>query len=198
MFREGKTEMAHSVAEEIVRGSVAAGRGAVLSASEIRALLRTEPPLLEHYIDLETQLQPNGFDLTLEQVARLVGAGRIDFSNAERMLAEAVPLQFENEWLFLEPGAYKVRFHELIHLPRDIIALGAPRTSLLRSGVTVETGFWDAGFEGISEALLVVFNTAGCNLKRKARLLQLVFLKLSEPASSGYRGVYAAEQRGKA
>lgn len=189
MFREGKTGTAHSVA---------ASRGAVLSASEIRALVRTDPPLLERFIELETQLQPNGFDLTLEQVARFVGAGRMDFSNAERRLAETVPLQFEGEWLFLEPGAYKVQFHELLHLPRDIIALGAPRTSLLRSGVTVETGFWDAGFEGISEALLVVFNTAGFYLKREARLMQLVFLKLSEPASSGYRGVYAAEQRGTA
>jgi dUTP pyrophosphatase len=196
LFREEKTGMAHSVAEELVRES-AAGRGAVLSASQIRALLRTEPPLLEQFLDLDTQLQPNGFDLTLAQVERFVGAGRVDFSNAERRLSETVALEFEGDWLFLDPGAYKVRFHEVIHLPRDIIALGAPRTSLLRSGVTVETGFWDAGYEGISESLLVVFNEAGFKVKRKGRLIQLVFLKLSEPASGGYRGVYASEQRGR-
>lgn len=180
------------------RGIVAGSRGAVLSASQIRALLCTDPPLLEQFTDLETQLQPNGFDLTLAQVERFVGAGRVDFSNAERMLAETVVLEFEGEWLFLKPGAYKVRFHELIHLPRDIIALGAPRTSLLRSGVTLETGFWDAGYEGISESLLIVCNEAGFSVKRKGRLLQLVFLKLAEPASSGYRGIYAAEQQGRA
>ena len=88
LFREERTETALDVAKEIVRGSVAAGRGAVLSASQIRALLRTDPPLLEQFIDLDTQLQPNGFDLTLAQVERFVGAGRVDFSNAERRLSE--------------------------------------------------------------------------------------------------------------
>jgi len=88
LFREERTETALDVAEEIVRGRVAASRGAVLSASEIRALLCTDPPLLEQFIDLGTQLQPNGFDLTLAQVERFVGAGRVDFSNAERKLSE--------------------------------------------------------------------------------------------------------------
>ena len=88
MFREERTETALNVAKESERGSAAAGQGAVLSASQIRALLCTEPPLLEQFIDLDTQLQPNGFDLTLAQVERFVGAGRVDFSNAERKLSE--------------------------------------------------------------------------------------------------------------
>ena len=38
----------------------------VLSRKDIRRLIQQKPSLVEGYIDLEQQLQPNGFDITLE------------------------------------------------------------------------------------------------------------------------------------
>jgi dUTP pyrophosphatase len=38
------------------------------------------------------------------------------------------------------------------------MAIGVPRTSLIRCGVTTETGIWNAGYEGRSESLMVVLS----------------------------------------
>lgn len=169
--------------------------GSVLSKSQIRALVRIKPPLIEEMIDINTQLQPNGVDLTVKRIEKIVGAGCIDFSNKERKLSETVELDFDGDWLFLPTGPYKVLFNEVIHLPKDTMAIGAPRTSLIRCGVTVETGFWDAGYEGRSESLLVVFNEKGFYVKKNARILQLVFIRLSKKIAGGsrYMGIYQSE-----
>ena len=53
--------------------------GVILSKSEILRLIQQQPPLLEDYIDLEQQVQPNGVDLTLRSVALLGSAGKIAF-----------------------------------------------------------------------------------------------------------------------
>jgi dUTP pyrophosphatase len=171
--------------------------GSVLSKSQIRALLRNKPPLVEKLIDLNTQLQPNGIDLTVMQIEKIVSPGCVDFSNKDRKLSETEKLAFDGDQVFLPPGPYKVLFNEIVHLPKDIMAIGAPRTSLIRCGVTVETGFWDAGYEGRSESLLVVVNEKGFYVKRNARILQLAFIKLAKVASSGYGGIYQSENIGQ-
>ncbi|NQE45602.1 Deoxyuridine 5'-triphosphate nucleotidohydrolase [ANME-1 cluster archaeon GoMg2] len=174
-------------------------QGSVLSKSQIRTLLRNKPPLIEKMIDASMQLQQNGVDLTLKTVEKIAGAGCIDFSNKDRKLSDVVKLDFDDDWLFLAPGPYKIIFNEIVHLPKDIMAIGAPRTSLIRCGVTVETGIWDAGYEGRSESLLVVLNEAGIRIKKNARVLQLVFIKLSKKIAAGeaYGGIYQSENIGQ-
>jgi dUTP pyrophosphatase len=167
--------------------------GSVLTSEHIRALLQVKPPLVENLIAADTQMQPNGVDLTVRRIEKLTSAGCVDFSNAERTLSETEPLGFVDDQVFLQPGAYKVMYNEIFHLPKDVMAFGAPRTSLIRCGVTLATGFWDAGYEGRSESLLVVQNEQGFIVKRNARLLQLVFLKLAAAPDSGYRGIYQLE-----
>jgi deoxycytidine triphosphate deaminase len=51
--------------------------GSVLSKGQIRALLRNKPPLIEKLIDLNTQLQPNGIDLTVMQIEKIVSSGAL-------------------------------------------------------------------------------------------------------------------------
>lgn len=161
----------------------------VLGTEEIRK--RIEKGLISDYIDLETQLQPNGFDCTLRSVKKLKSAGKIDFNNAERVIPEGEKLEFE-DWIYLGPGAYKVILNEVIRLSDDLIAIAKPRSSLLRCGVSVETAVWDAGYEGRSEVLLIVHNPHGIWLKKNARVLQLIFLKLCSKTRS-YSGVYRFE-----
>ncbi|MEW6329384.1 MAG: deoxyuridine 5'-triphosphate nucleotidohydrolase, partial [Candidatus Micrarchaeota archaeon] len=52
---------------------------------------------------------------------------------------------------------------------------------------------WDPGYEGRSESLLVVENARGIKLKRNARLVQLVFVKLAGEAREVYSGKYKNE-----
>ncbi len=173
--------------------------GSVISKTQIRALLKNKPPLIEKMVDVNTQLQPNGVDLTVKAVEKIAGAGCIDFSNRDRKLSDTVKQDFDADWVYLSQGQYKIIFNEIVHLPKDMMAIGAPRTSLIRCGVTVETGIWDAGYEGRSESLLVVLNEAGVRIKKNARVLQLVFIRLSNKIAEGeaYGGIYQSENIGE-
>ncbi|MGB2814832.1 MAG: deoxyuridine 5'-triphosphate nucleotidohydrolase [Dehalococcoidales bacterium] len=165
----------------------------VLSRAEIRRLLAGKPPLVEDLIDLEQQLQPNGIDLTLRDIALLQSAGVIAVDNSQRQISELAPLVFDGlGYIDLMPGIYLVTFNEVVHLPENVTALAAPRSSLLRCGVTIETAVWDAGYSGRSQSLLVVYNSQGIRLQRNARIVQLIFFKLTQK-TRGYRGKYQGE-----
>ncbi|MHC1569496.1 MAG: deoxyuridine 5'-triphosphate nucleotidohydrolase [Candidatus Syntropharchaeales archaeon] len=154
--------------------------------------------LVDGMIDPDLQIQPNGVDLTLMTVERIVDAGAVDFDNSNRKISSSVKLSFdESGWIELKQGVYKIIFNEWVEIPLDCMAIAFPRSSLLRCGVTIETAVWDSGYSGRSEALLLVMNPAGFRVKRGARLLQMVFLKLTERLDwdSGYRGVYQFENK---
>lgn len=168
--------------------------GNPLNREEIIRLLGDNPPLIEGYVALESQLQPNGFDLSLREVARFGTQGQLGASNTDRVLPETEPLPFDSKgWLELPQGAYLVTFNEIVNLPPDLMALGRPRSSLLRSGVALHTAVWDAGYRGRSQSLLTIHHPNGFRLQRNARLAQLVFFRLATPPTEGYRGRYQGE-----
>ena len=166
---------------------------AVLSGQDIQRLLNQDPPLVEGWIDLEAQLQANGFDLTLREVALPQSAGKIAVANSQRAVSELAPLMFDGlDSIELVPGTYIITYNEIVHLPKNIMALATPRSSLLRCGVTVGTAVWDAGYSGRSQSLLVVYNPRGFCVQRNASIIQLVFFELTGE-TEGYRGVYQGE-----
>lgn len=174
--------------------AVPQGTGGALGREAILARLAGETPLISRYLSLEDQLQPNGFDLSVAQVSELTGPGALGRTNAERVVPDARPLAFDADgWLDLTPGMYQVLFNEIVALPKDLMALGRPRSSLCRCGATLGTAVWDAGYTGRSTSLLVVTNPAGLRLARDARVLQLVFFTLDMPTAEGYSGVYQGE-----
>jgi dUTP pyrophosphatase len=165
----------------------------ILSKRDIWALIQQKPPLIEDFLKLEDQLQPNGFDLTLREVASIESQGKIGISNDLRVLSDLNPLIFEGEeFLSLAQGSYIITYNEIIHLPKKIMALGAPRSSLLRCGVTIHMAVWDAGYSGRSRSLLTVYNPQGFQIQKNARLAQLVFVELADE-TEGYSGVYQRE-----
>ena len=165
----------------------------VLSRQEIKRLIKQKPPLLEGYVDLEEQVQPNGVDLTLREVALLQSSGRITVQSDQRLVSDLSPLVFDGlGFIDLVPGAYIITYNEVVHLPKNIMALGRPRSSLLRCGVTVGTAAWDAGYKGRSQSLLVVYNPLGFRLQKNARVIQLIFMRLSQK-TEGYKGAYQSE-----
>jgi dUTP pyrophosphatase len=165
----------------------------ILSKKDILDLIRQKPALVEDYIKLEDQLQPNGFDLTLREVAGIQSEGKIGITNAERILSDLNPLAFQGEeFLFLAPGSYVITYNEIVHLPKKVMALGAPRSSLLRCGVTVHMAVWDAGYSGRSQSLLTVYNPWGFQIQKNSRLAQLVFMELADETEA-YNGAYQGE-----
>ena len=166
---------------------------AILSKQDLQRLLRQEPPLIENSINLEEQVQPNGIDLTLRELFMLQSSGKITVENKQRLISDTTPLVFDGlNFIDLMPGAYIITYNEIVHLPKNIMALATPRSSLLRCGVTINTAVWDAGYSGRSQSLMVVYNPQGFCLQRNARILQLVFFQLTQE-TEGYRGVYQGE-----
>ncbi len=166
---------------------------AVLSKEDIHRLLNQETPLIECWIDLEEQVQTNGFDLTLREVALLQSPGRIAVADHQRLVSDLAPLVFDGlGFIDLMPGAYSITYNEIVHLPKNIMALATPRSSLLRCGVTINTAVWDAGYSGRSQSLMVVYNPQGFRLQRNARIIQLVFFRLPGE-TEGYQGAYQGE-----
>lgn len=170
-----------------------------LNRAAIAGLIAGDPPLLEECPDINEQLQPNGFDVSLRSVSAFDAdsmPGSIGASNADRALPESADVSFDSDgWLHLKPGPYLITFNEIVNLPRHIMALARPRSSLLRSGVAIHTAVWDAGYSGRSQALLTVHHPAGFRIRRDARVAQLVFFPLDADDPQGYAGRYQNENR---
>jgi dUTP pyrophosphatase len=168
----------------------------ILTRDDILALIQGNPPLVDCYLDLEAQLQTNGFDLSLRTISHLTSTGKLALDNRQRVISEQKRIEFgDHGVIHLTPGAYSITYNEIVHLPRDVMALGLSRSSLLRCGASLHTAVWDAGYSGRSESLLVVHNPLGLDLEQNARVLQLVFSRLTGK-SNGYQGKYQGENIG--
>lgn len=166
----------------------------MLNKLQIEKLIK-EKELIAGFINLDKQLTPNGFDLTVAKVFEFNSGGALDFSNSERVLPETDEIVAKKinpdekyGWWHLKKGVYKVRTNETVKLPNDLIALAFSRTSLLRMGGFTQHGVWDAGFCGKGEFVLTVENPHGIKLKENARVAQLVFFNVEE--TEKYKGIY--------
>lgn len=169
-----------------------AASAGVLTGEEIRRLLAADPPLVADLREgPEGQVQPNGIDLTVADVARLLTPGRL--GRQERQLPALEEVQPDADGYYhLPQGVYRVCYNEAVALPADVMAIGRPRSTLLRCGVTIGTAVWDAGYHGRSESLLTVHHPAGFTLQRHSRVMQLVFFRLTG-VTRPYHGAYQGE-----
>ena len=166
----------------------------LLDRDSISALILGDSHLITDFTNLEEQLQPNGIDLTLMEVRGLTSSGYIGKDPQQRLLSDSKIIAFDKHgWLRLCQGSYLITFNEICNLPLDLMALGKPRSSLLRSGVSIDTAVWDAGYKGRSQSLLTVFNPNGFEIQQNARLLQLIFVRLETLTSIGYQGRFLNE-----
>ena len=150
--------------------------------------------LVESMIDPTIQTQMCGIELTLQSIEVFLSSGSLAFENSERKLPVTKEIGFDdNGWTKLEAGSYLVTFNEIVNIPRNVAAIARARSSLLRCGATLETALWDPGYRGRSQSLLVVYNPHGLRLKKNARLMQLVFLRLEKDAEKLYEGKYQGE-----
>lgn len=142
--------------------------------------------------DAKHQLQPASVDLTLDKVYRFKGKGAIDFDNSERVISEVEEISFNDDWVDLPKGAFKVQYAEEVRMPEDLAAIAFTRSSLARCGCDIYNGWWDPGYRGKGEGLLIVHNPEGVRLRKGAKIVQLVFVPLN---ASGhlYDGVHRGE-----
>jgi len=142
-----------------------------------------------------SQVQPAGIDMTVKEIHELTSDGEIDYDNSKRRISSSRKLEFVDGRVLLKPGCYKIIYNEYVEIPLDCAAFGYPRSSLLRCGADVRCAVWDPGYHGRSESLLVVHNPHGIVLHEKAKVMQLVFVRLEAAAAKGYEGQYRGENR---
>lgn len=165
----------------------------MLNSKAIRQLIETQQ-LITGYVDLEKQLQPAGFDISLKEVHAYWGGGAVDFDNKERKLAPTRQLEADaSGWYTLPQGCYMIVYNEAVKMPLNVVALARARSTILRNAAAIETAVWDPGYQGRSSSLLVVHNPSGIKLKQNARVAQLVFYSTDE-VEKGYSGVYQNER----
>jgi deoxycytidine triphosphate deaminase len=136
----------------------------------------------------ETQVQPNGVDLTLDAVFEQTATGRIGRDGKE--IGARRELTPDGDDVFaLAPGGYVVRYAETIGIPEEHVGFLYPRSSLLRNSCMLNTAVWDAGYEGKGEGLLEVHYDV--ELERGARVAQLVLAEADHEDT--YDGSYQGE-----
>lgn len=135
-------------------------------------------------------VQPNGVDLTVEKVFEQQSPGHIGRdgkSVGER--TEVEPHDAGPPTYRLSPGAYVVRYGEVLRVPEEHVGFVLPRSTLLRNSCTLNTAVWDAGYEGRGEGLLQVHHEI--EIEQGARIGQFV---LSDADHEGtYDGSYQGE-----
>lgn len=141
--------------------------------------------------DPQSQVQPAGVDLTLDEVERFRGR----FQLRKKVLGQAstVKVKSSRGLYRLYKGAYKITFAETIEIPPQAVGLVFPRSSLLRSGLTVHTALWDPGYRGKGSVLLLVSNAHGAVIEKGARVAQLMIFSLSNIPEETYHGRYQDE-----
>lgn len=134
-----------------------------------------------------TSIQPNGVDLTLEEIYTFQTLGFLAKNSREIPEYRKIPGTVFN----LRPGAYVIRYKEWIKIPLNAIGIVLPRSSLLRMGATIYSALWDSGYEGRGVGLLSVFNPHGIKIEKGARIAQIFFI--SARSSGEYKGIWKGE-----
>ena len=136
----------------------------------------------------------SGLALTLGSVCSPVEEGLLGIDDRRIPQCEELQPVERNGRLYYElpPGAYIIRYNEVVEVPLGFIALALPRSSLLRMGATLYTAVWDPGYKGRGVGLLSVFNPKGVILEKGVQVAQLVFIMLGG-SGRGYSGVYQGE-----
>jgi dUTP pyrophosphatase len=171
-----------------------------IGSKEIRRLIEEEN-LVSDYINLDEQLQPDGFDLTVNKLEIFCSEAVIlpDRKTLPKtQVLEPISLLFPtiNDYISfdvwqLSQGVYQLYFNETIKLPKSVSSIHIQRSTLMRSATDTAIGTWDMGYNGKGCTLLDVKNPHGLWLGRNTRVVKMQFVPVTEGFM--YDGSYQKE-----
>ncbi len=119
---------------------------AVIGYEDILKLVKQNPSLIEN-VD-ERNVQPSGVDLRVKCVYRLRDGGFLGTEGRKTPDVENVSDR-PGDKVRLEPNEFVlVETVEKVNMPKDVMAIILPRSSLFRCGVSLHTAVVDPGFQG--------------------------------------------------
>jgi dUTP pyrophosphatase len=154
-----------------------------------------EEGLVKDYINLDDQLQPASFDLTLKKVEKAVNEGYV-FVNGKELptMKEVQPIKFAGKDCYkLKPGSYIGYINEEVNIPKDLCAMHIQRSTLARCEC-YSKGWWDPGYNGRGTCYLDVRNEHGILIEKNAKVVQMTFALVTD--AHLYKGQYQKENIG--
>lgn len=151
--------------------------------------------MIRNYVSINTQIQPNGFDLTVAEIMMFTDEweARIDFTNEDRRISSTIPILLAGGEYHLEQGIYLFRANEVFKTPDKIVGWGMPRSTLSRCGIVLNSAVLDAGYSG--HLVFVMYIPQAITFSKNARFVQMIFFKLNEAPNQLYDGVYKEKKR---
>ena len=141
---------------------------AVLSDSDIVSMIRDQTLKIEGFV--ESNLTPNGYDVTIDEV--WVPA-------TDERTKEGAALIPPKEW-------FVIGTREFLEMPSDIVGGIWIRTTWVRKGILSSFGRIDAGFHGNLTFSAYNASTKPVELPIGERFAQVVFEELRSAAAMGY------------
>jgi dUTP pyrophosphatase len=164
----------------------------ILPKAEIKKLIQ-EQNMITDYLSLDEQLQPNGFDLTLDEIYDFKLCGMIGKNEKYLPFGEPIePDELTNYHDLAGTYSYLFSINETVKLPLNVCAMTIQRSSIMRCGATTNIGFWDSGYNGKGYSLLNVMNQHGLRIQKGSRIMQMIFMTNTEE-TEGYHGQYQFE-----
>ena len=149
-----------------------------------------EMGLVKDY-ESDSQFQPNGVDLRLDKIYYFVENNGFLYKDSRRLSDKRLlkpSILYGKNVFILKKGVYTFTTMETIYIPPGVCTFIKPRSTLIRSGVSIESGLGDSGWTGKWSGLLVV-HIENYKFEHHVPIAQLVFLK-GDVSNKLYNGIY--------
>ncbi|MBX7076091.1 MAG: deoxyuridine 5'-triphosphate nucleotidohydrolase [Methanobacteriaceae archaeon] len=144
-----------------------------------------EEELIKLFPDFADLVQPSGIDLALDEI--LIQKSEASLINNEKNIPEVEPLK--GPIYTLKPNtAYLATINKKIKIPKGYTMLYLPRSTLLRSFISVQTAVGDPGFYGTLTFLIINHGNHDYKIKQGERIAQAVVFPVK--GSGEYNGTY--------
>lgn len=134
-----------------------------------------------------------GYDLSVREIKRLRGTGKIWKSNTS--LPEYITEPSDDHGWHLNAGYYEVTFWEGCKIPNNYVGLIRQRSSMLRSGALLHSSVFDPNFETeFMGSFIAVF--CPIFIEKDARIAQIYFHQCEPvPEDMLYNGQFQGDRQ---
>ncbi|MGC9517048.1 MAG: dCTP deaminase [Methanomicrobiales archaeon] len=144
-----------------------------------------EKELIKLFPDFKGLIEPSGIDLPLDKVYIQKGPGSL--IDNQKNLPELE--EIEGPLFKLKPKtSYLVTIDRKIKIPKGFSMLYLPRSTLLRSFISIHTAVGDPGFYGTLNFMLYNYGNFDYTIKKGERIAQGVVFNVT--GSGEYNGSY--------
>jgi dUTP pyrophosphatase len=148
-----------------------------------------EDELIKLFPEFTDLIQPSGIDLALNEVFIQKSEGSL--IDNEKNIPKIEPIN--GPIYTLKPNnAYLVTIDKKIKIPKGYTMLFLPRSTLLRSFISVQTAVGDPGFYGTLTFLIINHGSYNFKIKKGDRIAQAVIFPVK--GSGEYNGSYQEKE----